>query len=169
MNSRYSSFDNKLNSSGFKGDKSLHDNQPASLDEEASLPTVSLKDSMKQLANPKTRILRMDAIIPSTTNSHAILQLFLNKMTQKTSNPIQVLSLKFNRFDNRMRDIFICWLETNNTLETLYVSGSGFDGASMKKLHQAWKKRLFNHRFENNGNSLYRYSSSDAEITSEIC
>jgi hypothetical protein len=145
------------------------DDDYAAFPEEKDMTSLSLKDSFKKLANPRSTVIRVDAVIPTGTSGQFILQLFLSKMSTdiRGENPILVLSIKFNQFDNAMKEMFIAWLDDNATLETLYVLGSGFDGAYLKKLHASWKKRLGNHRFENHGNSLHRCKDANLNEDSE--
>lgn len=124
------------------------------------MPTQSLQDAMRNLETKAISILNLDAMLQSDARPEVYMyvwQSILMRINLRTDIKMTTLSIRFNKMDTNMKDIFIIWLEMNETLETVYLMGSGFDSpAYIKKLQAAWKKHLYLHRYENNFMTLYR-------------
>lgn len=123
---------------------------PLSIDK---MPTSRLQDVMRSLERPAVTVINIDAILPMK-NQLNILKTFLLHMN---SRKILTLSIKYNILDSDSKNALIDWIESNDTLEFLYILGCGLDVPPYgERLQTAWKKHLLLHRYENNFNTYQR-------------
>jgi len=124
------------------------------------MPTISLRDTLRNLQTKNISILNLDALLQCDKYRDMYLyiwQSILMHVNIRSDIKICTLSIRFNKFDDIMKDLFIAWLDMNDTVETVYLMGSGFDSVSyVRKLQISWKKHLYLHRYENNGLTLHR-------------
>lgn len=119
-----------------------------------SLPPGRLKDILDSLDKKPVSVVNLDACLPTGADSVPILRVILHKIT--ANSHVKTLSLRFNRLRGELLDIFIEWLLSNDTLETLYFQATDVDEKSRKIVEDVWKKNLSSHRSGNFGYTLTR-------------
>ena len=116
------------------------------------MPTSRLNDVSNALEEGHPSVINLDACIPR--GNFSVFQTLLFKINK--ANSVKTLSLRFNAFNEVETVMLIDWIGHNNTLETLYILGSGIEGVRRTSLETAWKRNLRGHRTENMGCTFIR-------------
>jgi hypothetical protein len=123
------------------------------------MPTLRLRDVVKNLEKPNTGVVNLDALIPPKESGELVLKTLLYKIQPS----VKVLSVRFNNFNQTSIDYLIDWIAKNNHLEMLYTMSCGLDEKSRQKMEDAWKKNLTGHRKENLGFTFIRVTFDKEE------
>ena len=121
----------------------------------AVMPTGRLNDHMTNLETKDISVLNLDASIPPKQLTAQLFMTILRKLSEKES--VKTLSLRFNILPSEIVELLIQWIETNNSLQTLYIMNCGPDmWKARERLKVAWSKNLTSHRTDNNDQTLIR-------------
>ena len=121
----------------------------------AVMPTGRLNDHMMNLETKNISVLNLDASFPPKLLTPQLLMTILRKVSEKER--VHTLSLRFNILPSEIVELLIQWVESNNTLQTLYIMNCGPDmWKARERLKVAWSKNLTSHRSDNNDQTLIR-------------
>jgi hypothetical protein len=116
------------------------------------MPSSRLHDIYNDLLSKPATVVNLDACIPEL-NGYSVLRTILEALPPS----VKTLSLRFNNLTNPvLSDFLISWIAENDTLEILYMMGTGFEEKRRVLIEAAWKKHLKGHRTDNLGFTFIR-------------
>lgn len=123
------------------------------------MPTSRLVDIMEKFDDEmcEPTVVNLDALLPKGRLGAQVLKTFLVKFKPS----IRTLSLRFNQFTPEHIDELNTWLQTNESLRSLYLMGTTIDNNVRNKLEASWRKNLEKHSFDNLGLTFHRSSPDD--------
>mmetsp|Transcript_3315 Transcript_3315/g.5180 ORF Transcript_3315/g.5180 Transcript_3315/m.5180 type:complete len:143 (+) Transcript_3315:66-494(+) len=114
------------------------------------LPTGRLRDVVEILENKQPSVLNLDACLPP--GNLDILAYILDNIGPS----ITTLSLRFNDLKDEGAALLAEWLNTNETVEVLYLTGAKMSPGARQQIENAFTKHLLGHRTTNMGFTLIR-------------
>jgi hypothetical protein len=113
------------------------------------MPTGRLRDVVETLDTKQPSVLNLDACL---NGNNEVFEYILGKVGPS----ITTLSLRFNDLKDEGTNILSEWLAQNDTVETVYLMGTGISAANRQNIENAFRKNLVGHRTTNMGFTLIR-------------
>lgn len=118
------------------------------------LPTQRLGDVIRNLETKNPAVLNLDACLPVAKNAE-ILGYILGKICPS----VKVLSVRFNNITDEGASILAEWLESNSSIEVMYIMGNKISSSARQSIETAFYKNLVGHSVSNGGNTLNRVNT----------
>lgn len=113
------------------------------------MPSGRLRDVVETLETKNPSVLNLDACL---NGNNEIFEYIL----EKVGPSVTTLSLRFNDLKDEGSNILAEWLAQNDTVETVYLMGTGLSAACRQNIENAFRKNLIGHRTTNMGFTMIR-------------